>query len=56
MPRYQWVSLELAVFLSFIVAGIYTTTHTTHSMLTMATAFLRMYVGYKLIWWVWVAP
>ncbi len=56
MPRYQWVSLELAVFLSFIFAGVYLTTHTTHSIVTIATAFLRMYVGYKLIWWVWVAP
>lgn len=56
MPRYQWISLELTVFLGFIIVGIYLTAHTTHSMVTIAAACLRMYVGYKLLWWAWVAP
>ncbi|MEM7799973.1 MAG: DoxX family protein [Chloroflexota bacterium] len=55
-PRYIYVSQELAVFLGMIAVGLYMSMHTKHSTLTIATAMLRVYLGYKLLWWMWTAP
>lgn len=55
-PRFIYVGQELAVFCFAIIAGYVMVTRNGFGRLTAATGLLRMYVGYKLLWWVWTAP
>lgn len=55
-PRFIYVGQEFAVFLLGIAAGVILIGRYGLDRLTVATGLLRMYVGFKLLWWVWTAP
>lgn len=55
-PRFIYVGQEVAVILFAVVAAIVLVQHHRFDRLAVATGLLRMYVGYKLLWWVWTAP
>ena len=54
--RYQSISLELFVFAAMVVGGTYLYMQRNIPLLTIATGFVRMYVGYKLLWWLFTFP
>ena len=55
-PRFIYVGQEFAVFSIAVVAAVIMIGVNGMNRLEVATGLLRMYVGYKLLWWIWTAP
>lgn len=55
-PRFMYVGQEMAVFCFAFVAAVVLIRRYGIDRITVAVGLLRMYVGYKLLWWVFTAP